>query len=71
MDAFEKRERKKTDWNRAVKYCSCSSKDVTKPVKLFNMPLLKLASLFVFHRCIKAFVVSSMSFCVLLMFFGC
>ena len=30
----------------AVEYCSCQSKDETKPVKLFNMPLLKLASVF-------------------------
>lgn len=43
MDPLKSGKEKK-HWRRAEKYCSCCSKDVTKPVKLFNMPLLKLAA---------------------------
>lgn len=57
---------KEKNLSRAVKYCSCCSKDKTKPVKLFNMPLLKLASVFMLHGRIKALLVNSMtSLCVL------
>lgn len=64
MDAFKRRKRKKMEQSSKVLFLLL--KGSNKPVKLFNMPLLKLASVLMLHRCKKTFLLNSVAgLCVL------